>query len=420
MTKQALNDSWVRSLPSSHYVDNRIYVSEDILGEEMDTIFGKVWAFCAHESELPEVGDYMTTSLAGTPLVLVRGPDRAVRALLNVCTHRGTIIVRQPAGNASRFTCLFHRWSFDTMGKCTSVPQPEGFQEAGLRLDQFGLKEYRTAQKLGLIFVSLDDHGPSLEDYLDGVFDTVEDVLSPEPLEVFHYHRIVLSTNWKLWTATNVELYHVWLHFLNRATSVQAPAWLERKPRCFRNGHIAFDPTKHAYDKRKMGSRDLTLPGLAPNEARLAHIFPDLLINIRSSNMRLDRVTPLGAGKVMIECRGLGVKGEPDQDRKRRIDDHNQFWGPFGRNLPEDALAAVLQMQALRSGARRYGLCARENGSTPAMSDEPLRHFYREWSRRVRRPAGDPFGDASAEQRRVPPLSKDVAEQVGCDLQERA
>jgi hypothetical protein len=198
-----------------------------------------------------------------------------------------------------------------------------------------------------------------------------------------------------LWAATNLELYHVWLHSLNRATSLQVPAWLQRKLRTYRHGHAAFEPVRHAYERRELGTRDLTLPGLAPNEARLAHVFPDMLVNIRSSSMRLDRVTPLGPEKVMVEFRGLGIKGEPEEARRRRVAEHNEFWGPFGRNLPEDVLATVLQMRALRSGAMPYGLCAREDGVTPATSDEPLRHFHHYWGTLMGRDASRPFASAA-------------------------
>lgn len=395
--------NWEGLLPPSHYIDNGIYLSEDILQQERSKIFGKVWAFLVHESEIPEPGDYVTTNLGGTPLVVVRDVEGVIRTFLNVCPHRGATLVNSPAGKSRGFTCLFHQWSFDTTGKCRAVPNPEGFNDVNLSTGDFALREFRTGQKLGLIFTTLDDDAGPLEEYLGDIFANVEDVMAPYALEVFHFHRIVIPTNWKLWAATNVELYHVWLHSLNRATSLKAPHWMERKPLSYPNGHLAFEPVKLAYDKGKLGSRDLTLPGLAPNEARLVHVFPDLLVNIRSSSIRLDRLTPLSAGEVMVECRGLGIKGESEVDRNRRISEHNEFWGPFGRNLPEDALAAVFQMRAIRNGNQPHALCAREPGTTPALSDEPLRHFYRKWSelmecsssnasKRVAHPESEPAG----------------------------
>src|SRR5690606_38011418 len=117
--------------------------------------------------------------------------------------------------------------------------------------------------------------------------------------------------------------------------------------------------------------------------------------------MRLGRVTPLDTDSVMVEFRGLALKGEPEADRKRRVKEYNEFWGPFGRNLPEDAIAIVEQMKALRAGALKHSLCAREDGDTPATSDEPMRHFHAEWSKLMERPASNPFVDGRGEADRL-------------------
>jgi hypothetical protein len=129
-----------------------------------------------------------------------------------------------------------------------------------------------------------------------------------------------------------------------------------------------------------MASRtDDTLPGFQPNEFRLLDIFPDMMINCRTSVVRIDTQIPLGPGKTLVQFRGLGVKGEPEEMRRRRILEHAQFWGPFGRNLPEDALAAERQRESM-GNASGFSLIAREeDGFT--QDDFPLREFYRTWER---------------------------------------
>ena len=204
--------------------------------------------------------------------------------------------------------------------------------------------------------------------------------------------------NWKLWVATNAEIYHVHLHVVNRETSFKSPGWFERETVVHPGGHSSLAPVDIAYGGFRQGekrweSRALTLPGMKPNEFRVATYFPDLTINIRSSVMRIDSVVPLGARRVAVEFRGLGVRGEPDSDRRTRIDNHNQFWGPFGRNLPEDGIAACAQMSAMANGASRYSIIARNETGAPTMDDEPLRAYYREWSRLMGRPAHDPLGE---------------------------
>ena len=37
-------------------------------------------------------------------------------------------------------------------------------------------------------------------------------------MEVFHFHKAMLKTNWKLWQDNNSERYHAMLHVANRKT----------------------------------------------------------------------------------------------------------------------------------------------------------------------------------------------------------
>ena len=385
-------------LPATHYIDNRIYTDQRIFVEEQEKIFAKVWKFCCHESELPEPGDFRTTTLAGKPILIVRGEDGGVRAFYNACPHRGAQIARQPSGNTKVFTCLFHHWTFDSRGACLGISKPEAYEHCGLTAGDCDLRQVRAEVRGGLVFCNLDDEAPSFDAQYGDALSPVADVIGGEPLEVFHYHRVVVPTNWKLWIATNVEVYHVFLHVLNRQTSFTSPGWFERRTTLFPHGHSASTPVDITYDKYKQGDRrwsgrDVTLPGMQPNEFRVANYFPDLMINIRTSAMRLDSVVPLSATEVMVEFRGLGVKGESDDDRRTRIKHHNQFWGPFGRNLPEDAIASVSQMRAMRNGASRYSIIARDEKGAPTMNDEPVRAYYREWSRMMGRLIHNPFNE---------------------------
>ena len=61
--------------------------------------------------------------------------------------------------------------------------------------------------------------------------------------------------------------------------------------------------------------------------------------------------------------------------------------------LPEDAIASVSQMRAMRNGASRYSIIARDEKGAPTMNDEPVRAYYREWSRMMGRPIHNPFNE---------------------------
>ena len=95
------------------YVDSRIYSDRNIFEEEFEKIWKKVWLATVHESELPEALDFRTMTLAREPIIIVRGSDKKVRAFLNVCPHRGNLIVRSPAGSfisTLMAACLYRIW----------------------------------------------------------------------------------------------------------------------------------------------------------------------------------------------------------------------------------------------------------------------------------------------------------------------
>lgn len=368
-------------LPKSHYIDNLIYCSQDVFEVEQKTIFSKVWKFVCCESEIAQPYDYRTVTVAGIPLIVSRGSDSTIRAMVNSCSHRGVKLVDQPSGSARRFECLFHHWTYDDKGACVYIPRQQGYESIRLDKAQCGLRQVRCEAMHGLVFVNLDEAASSLRDFLAGSLSVYEDLFGSCELEVFHFHEQVVEANWKHWQETNMEIYHEYLHVLNRKTSMLHPEYFTRAWRPFPNGHMTLDPLIVQY-KNMEGSasrEEATLPGLRPNEFRLLDIFPDVMINCRASVIRIDTQIPIAPGKTLVQFRGLGVKGEPESVRQKRVRDHAQFWGPFGRNLPEDAIAAERQNETM-GRASRYSLIAREE-KLLSQDDFPVREFYREWER---------------------------------------
>ena len=393
-------EQWHRppNLAPENYVDNRIYTDETIFAEEQEKIFTQGWKFVCHESEVASPGDFRTTTVAGKPLAIICGDDGEVRVFYNVCPHRGAVILRQPAGNEKYFTCLLHRWSFDRQGDCVAITSPEGYREAGLEAADCGLCEVRSESHLGLIFVNLDGTAGALTDFLGAALDTMIETLDGQPLELFHYHRTIVNSNWKSWIEVGREIYHEFLHVVNRTTSFQAKDYLNAGLRVSGTGHLTLEPVEMAYDKYDAGlrkDRNFPLPGMAPNQTRLVDLFPDFTVLVRTTAMRIDSLTPLSPTETLVEFRGLGVKGEAPEVRAGRINDHNEYWGPFGRNLPEDTVAVVEQMRGMRDGASRFSIIARSD-DPPRFSDATLRDFYGEWSRIIGRAAHDPFGERTA------------------------
>lgn len=374
------------NVPDTHFVSGSVYHDEDIFADERERLFGKVWSLACHDSELPGKYDFRTLEYAGTPLIVVRGEDGRVRAFVNVCSHRGGRLVSERSGNAKAFTCFYHRWTYDTKGSCINIPRAEGYGACGVRAEDFGLREVKAEARLGLVFVNLDDGASSLDDYLGDAFKPIEEALTGAPLEVFHYQRCEIDANWKAWMETNLDAYHTGMHYLLRKTQADS----QRRIRITPGAHANTGGLRGAYDKYgdwKAREDTLALPGMDANEMRNVHLFPNASVLTRGTVVRIDTVSPLGPHRTVVECRGLGVKGDTDDERRKRIEHHNQFWGPLGRNLPEDALAAELCASSYRSGSAHYQVIAREEGLT-GQDDAMLRAFYAQWSRYTGRSLG--------------------------------
>lgn len=384
-------------IPATHFVSGLVYTDETIFEEEKRHVFGKTWQLACHESELPEPFDFRTFFVADQPLVSIRGADGRIRTFLNVCSHRGAQLVREPSGNAERFTCFYHLWSYDSSGACIDIPRAEGFEDSGLKQEDCGLREVRTETKLGLVFVNLDDGAEPLDAFFGEALNAFEPVMGSGELEVFHFHRAILDANWKAWIETNLDLYHELMHVTLRKTQVTAGKMEDRQFLTFPNGHAEIGGVRAKYDGYEgWGARESskTLPGLDPADLVVVDIFPNSTLVARGTVLRIDTVVPLGAGKAVLECRGIGRKGDSGEDRIMRIDHHNAYWGPFGRNLPEDAIAAGMCGASFRPGAARHQIIARDEDGH-GQDDALLRNFYAEWGPLMGRPAHNPINQPS-------------------------
>ncbi len=181
-------------------VNPRIFTDPETNRLEMERIFTRTWLYVAHESEIPNPGDFVTRTMGDDPVVVWRGQDGKVRVFLNVCRHRGRRVCSEDMGKAAHFKCPYHGWTYGNNGELISVPFFEGYQG---QLDKDLLGLYETPQLEifhGLIFANWDAKAESLGDYL-GEARWVLDLLfgRTEGMEVVGAPmRWEADANWKL------------------------------------------------------------------------------------------------------------------------------------------------------------------------------------------------------------------------------
>jgi len=147
-------------------INPRIFTDPEINRQEMERIFTRSWLYVAHESEIPQPGDFVTRTMGDDPVIVWRGQDGKVRVFLNVCRHRGRRVCVEDMGKAVHFKCPYHGWTYGNSGQLISVPFFEGYQ-GKLDKELLGLYETPKIESYhGLIFANWDAKAEPLNDYL--------------------------------------------------------------------------------------------------------------------------------------------------------------------------------------------------------------------------------------------------------------
>ena len=181
-----------------------IYQSPEIYETEQRRIFeGPVWNYLCLEAEVAKPGDYRTTFAGSMPIVVARDFDDEVYAFENRCAHRGALIALDSGGHARDFTCVYHAWNYDLKGNLKAVAFEDGVSGKGgmdrtfCRSDH-GPRKLRIATFCGLVFGSLSDDVPPIEEYLgEEVASRIKRVLH-KPVVVTGRFTQMLPNNWKL------------------------------------------------------------------------------------------------------------------------------------------------------------------------------------------------------------------------------
>jgi phenylpropionate dioxygenase-like ring-hydroxylating dioxygenase large terminal subunit len=180
-----------------------IYNDEEIFRLERDRVFGRSWMFVAHESEIPSPGDYVVRRVLDDSFIVVRDEHGVVRALFNMCLHRGMQVCRAEIGNASHFRCPYHGWSYRNDGRLVGLPfyrEAYGGEAGFRRKGQTLLPAPSLDIHNGLIFVSLDPHAPPLLEHL-GDFAFYLDYYTRQSeagIELRGPQRWRIKANWKI------------------------------------------------------------------------------------------------------------------------------------------------------------------------------------------------------------------------------
>ena len=198
------------TLPSSWYTDARLYELEQ------QTVFSGSWQVAARLDQVREPGQYVTTEIAGEPIVIVRGSDGELRGFFNVCRHHAAAVMTEPEGHATQMRCPYHGWTYSLSGELKGTPDFSGVcnfdrAENGLAPVEIAAWEKRVFVRLNeKQNPSLDNSSPSLAEFLGNDLSAQIKVLGFQTLHWLERRSYSLNCNWKVFVDNYLDGgYHV-------------------------------------------------------------------------------------------------------------------------------------------------------------------------------------------------------------------
>ena len=135
------------TLPAGWYSDSAI------LALERERIFKHTWQYACVTDEVSEPGDYFATKAGTIPVVLVRDKDGELKGFVNVCRHRGHVVM-QGSGHRETLQCPYHAWTYGLDGCLLKAPRSE--REPGFDADNYSLFPVQVDTWGPFIFVNVD------------------------------------------------------------------------------------------------------------------------------------------------------------------------------------------------------------------------------------------------------------------------
>ncbi len=334
----------VVEVPTSNYIDPGRWQTE------IDQIWKRVPLVLGFSAELRNPGDYRALDAAGVPIVLIRNGDGAINAFFNSCSHRGAIVVDDGTGNARRFTCPYHAWSYDQDGVLVGILDREDF--GPIDTSCHGLTPIPCEERAGLVFGILrPDAELDLDAFLVGYDEMLDHLGLSDCIAVGR--QVIDGPNWKIAYDGYLDLYHL--------------------PILHKNSFGPTYPNKAAYDAWGPHQRAVQPAHLAPLLDKpedewtsddltrgVWTIFPHVSIAKFTAGVQMYMVSQLFPGSEpgsSYTVQNFLAASDPSPDQLIEIEERIAFL--LGVVRDEDYYTGLRIQRAMHSGAKSHVLFGR-------------------------------------------------------------
>ena len=386
-----------------------VYRDPELAKLEQGRVFeGPVWNFLCHESEISSAGDWRATVLGQMPVVVARDTDGSIHAFENRCVHRGALICLDNSGSGAKdFQCVYHAWRYDLRGNLRSVAfqrgvNGKGGMPPGFSIEGRGPRQLRVTTLQGLVFGTLSDETPPIEDFIGpDVLARFDRVLGGRKIEIIGRFVEVLPNNWKLYGENARDSYHASLLHLFFATfklnrlSQGGGLVVSANGGCSVSETIA--PTEsddRSYAEMRSVNEDYKLEDLRlidvvdehPDRVRhqIVTVFPNFVLQKTQNAMALRFFSPNGVDRTNLEWIYFGYADDTPDMRKRRLR-HLNLGGPAGFVSMEDGCVGGFVERGIataedQSSIVEMGGAGIESQNTRA-TEAAVRGFWSLWRR---------------------------------------
>ena len=269
-----------RTLPWAWYTDPAV------LRLERDRVFRRAWQYAGRTDQVAETGAFFTCDLGGIPIVVVRDREGDLRAFLNVCRHRGSLVC-EGEGRRETLQCPYHAWTYDLDGSLRAAPRAD--REPGFDRDALGLVPAAVETWGPFVFVNADADAPPLAETLGDLPQLVADAgLDVDSLRFLRRSSSEYDANWKVCVENYLECYHCQVAHpsFSKVVDVSKDAYVLQESRWFSS---QYGPVK----ERWSGAFD---PTGEIARGQFHFVWPNLTINVMPghANLSLGPVVPTG------------------------------------------------------------------------------------------------------------------------------
>jgi phenylpropionate dioxygenase-like ring-hydroxylating dioxygenase large terminal subunit len=367
-----------------------VYSDHEIYDAEQQKIFqGATWNFLCLEAELPHPGTYRRSNLGAMPVVVTRDQDGALHAFENRCAHRGSLLVLNESGEAKDIICVYHNWSYDLCGTLTGVAFRKGIGGKGgmppdAKPDAHPPRKLRVATLAGLVFGTLSDATPPLEQYLGAEIATRIRRVMRAPVRLLGGYSQLLPNNWKLYMENVKDSYHAsLLHTffttfqMNRLSQKGGLVVSEGGGNHVSYSVMAGETGKKDYAGMRAAQESFKLEAPEVLEwvdeygdrigLHILTVFPTFTLQQTRNSLAVRRLVPLELEKTELAWTCFGFADDDEAMTERRLLQANLI-GPAGYISMEDGAAPGFVQRAVRSADDQLSVV--EMGGASVASDE--------------------------------------------------